>query len=58
MVYKRYASLFFIAVVDNSDNELITLEVRLAFLLAWGGHARACVRGDEIIAPRDGQTDG
>lgn len=28
VVYKRYASLFFIAAVDNTDNELITLEVR------------------------------
>lgn len=28
VVYKRYASLFFIAVVDLADNELITLEVR------------------------------
>jgi hypothetical protein len=27
VVYKRYASLFFIAVVDNADNELIALEV-------------------------------
>lgn len=27
VVYKRYASLFFIAVVDAADNELITLEV-------------------------------
>jgi hypothetical protein len=25
-VYKRYASLFFIACVDRTDNELITLE--------------------------------
>eukprot|EP00624_Nannochloropsis_granulata_P006214 evm.model.NODE_45415_length_16343_cov_32.634583.2 len=27
VVYKRYASLFFIAAVDNTDNELITLEM-------------------------------
>jgi hypothetical protein len=27
VVYKRYASLFFIAVVDATDNELIALEV-------------------------------
>ena len=26
VIYKRYASLFFIACVDKSDNELITLE--------------------------------
>ena len=26
IVYKRYASLFFIACVDRTDNELITLE--------------------------------
>ena len=26
MIYKRYASLFFIACVDKSDNELIVLE--------------------------------
>ena len=33
VVYKRYASLFFIAVVDLADNELITLEVRG---VGWG----------------------
>ena len=27
IVYKRYASLFFITCVDKTDNELITLEV-------------------------------
>jgi AP-1 complex subunit sigma 1/2 len=27
IVYKRYASLFFITCVDRTDNELITLEV-------------------------------
>jgi AP-1 complex subunit sigma 1/2 len=27
IVYKRYASLFFIACVDANDNELITLEM-------------------------------
>ncbi|TFJ82138.1 hypothetical protein NSK_006467 [Nannochloropsis salina CCMP1776] len=27
VIYKRYASLFFIAAVDSSDNELITLEM-------------------------------
>ncbi|EGG25327.1 hypothetical protein DFA_03576 [Cavenderia fasciculata] len=27
VVYKRYASLFFAMIVDNKDNELITLEV-------------------------------
>lgn len=27
MVYRRYASLFFIAATDNTDNELITLEI-------------------------------
>jgi len=26
VVYKRYASLFFVAAIDNDDNELITLE--------------------------------
>jgi hypothetical protein len=26
-VYRRYASLFFIAATDNTDNELITLEI-------------------------------
>ena len=26
VIYKRYASLFFIACVDKSDNELIILE--------------------------------
>eukprot|EP00741_Cyanophora_paradoxa_P006495 tig00001003_g6287.t1 len=26
LVYKRYASLFFVACVNNTDNELITLE--------------------------------
>lgn len=33
VVYKRYASLFFIAVVDPTDNELITLEVH--FFVLW-----------------------
>ena len=27
LVYKRYASLYFVACVDGSDNELITLEI-------------------------------
>ena len=27
VVYRRYASLFFIAATDNDDNELITLEI-------------------------------
>lgn len=27
MVYRRYASLFFVAGIDSSDNELITLEI-------------------------------
>lgn len=27
LVYKRYASLFFVAAIDNTDNELHTLEV-------------------------------
>jgi hypothetical protein len=27
VVYRRYASLFFIAATDNTDNELITLEI-------------------------------
>ena len=27
IVYKRYASLFFICCVDSTDNELITLEM-------------------------------
>lgn len=27
VVYKRYASLFFVACIDKSDNELITLEM-------------------------------
>lgn len=27
IVYRRYASLFFIAACDSSDNELITLEI-------------------------------
>ena len=27
IVYRRYASLFFIAAIDNTDNELITLEI-------------------------------
>jgi len=27
IIFKRYASLYFITCVDNSDNELITLEV-------------------------------
>mmetsp|Transcript_11435 Transcript_11435/g.18614 ORF Transcript_11435/g.18614 Transcript_11435/m.18614 type:complete len:161 (-) Transcript_11435:73-555(-) len=27
IVYKRYASLYFIALVDTTDNELVTLEV-------------------------------
>ncbi|KAI8915790.1 AP complex, mu/sigma subunit [Gorgonomyces haynaldii] len=27
VVYRRYASLFFIAGIDNDDNELLTLEV-------------------------------
>ena len=26
-MYRRYASLFFIAAIDNTDNELITLEI-------------------------------
>eukprot|EP00501_MAST-03F_sp_TOSAG23-6_P002224 GSMAST32.ASY1.ANO1.2324.1 assembled CDS len=27
IVYKRYASLYFVAVIDNNDNELICLEM-------------------------------
>ena len=27
VIYKRYASLYFVACVDNEDNELITLEI-------------------------------
>lgn len=27
MIYKRYASLFFITCVDRTDNELVTLEM-------------------------------
>ncbi|XP_028412747.1 AP-1 complex subunit sigma-2-like [Dendronephthya gigantea] len=27
IVYKRYASLYFVAAIENSDNELITLEI-------------------------------
>ena len=27
IVYKRYASLYFCAAVDSSDNELLTLEI-------------------------------
>lgn len=27
VVYRRYASLFFVAGIDSSDNELITLEI-------------------------------
>ncbi len=27
IVYKRYASLYFIAIIDKEDNELLTLEV-------------------------------
>lgn len=27
MVYKRYASLYFVMGIDSSDNELITLEL-------------------------------
>lgn len=27
MVYRRYASLFFVAGIANNDNELITLEI-------------------------------
>jgi len=28
LIYKRYASLYFIAYTDKDDNELLTLEVR------------------------------
>jgi len=27
IVYKRYASLYFIAIIDKEDNELLTLEI-------------------------------
>jgi AP-1 complex subunit sigma 1/2 len=27
IIYKRYASLYFVASINNSDNELITLEI-------------------------------
>ncbi|ODQ78658.1 hypothetical protein BABINDRAFT_162363 [Babjeviella inositovora NRRL Y-12698] len=27
IVYRRYASLFFLAAIDNEDNELLTLEI-------------------------------
>lgn len=27
IVYKRYASLYFICIVDKDDNELLTLEI-------------------------------
>ena len=42
LVYKRYASLYFICGVDASDNELITLEIIHEFvevLDRWVGHA-------------------
>lgn len=32
IVYKRYASLYFIAIVDKSDNELIILELIHSFV--------------------------
>jgi AP-1 complex subunit sigma 1/2 len=32
IVYRRYASLYFIVAIDNDDNELITLEVIHAFV--------------------------
>ncbi len=32
IVYKRYASLYFIAIVDKADNELIILELIHSFV--------------------------
>jgi hypothetical protein len=46
IVYKRYASLFFVACVDKDDNELVTLEMihlfvevgfHGSFLFVWFG---------------------
>ena len=39
LIYKRYASLFFITCVEKTDNELITLEIIHQFVEV--GHARA-----------------
>ena len=36
IVYRRYASLFFIAGCDSTDNELITLEVVHRFDIGGG----------------------
>ena len=32
IVYKRYAALYFIAIVDKNDNELVILELIQAFV--------------------------
>ena len=44
IVYKRYASLYFIACVDQDDNELITLE-------CVGSAARSCRRRRPASSP-------
>ncbi|KAF7784500.1 hypothetical protein Agabi119p4_665 [Agaricus bisporus var. burnettii] len=38
VIYKRYASLFFIAEIEPSDNELITLEIIHRYVEALDGH--------------------
>ncbi len=53
LIYKRYASLYFICGVDVSDNELITLEIihefvevldRCVLHAAWRDHASCHAR--------------
>ncbi|EKM83689.1 hypothetical protein AGABI1DRAFT_66564 [Agaricus bisporus var. burnettii JB137-S8] len=38
VIYKRYASLFFIAEIEPSDNELITLEIIHRYVEALDGY--------------------
>ena len=69
MVYRRYASLFFVTGITSSDNELVTLEIihRYVEVLdryfgnvsgnsfpAYGPHSTECCRSASWICERDG----
>ncbi len=51
LIYKRYASLYFVCGVDVGDNELITLEIIHEFVEVSGQAPRVLVAGAAPCAP-------
>lgn len=62
LIYKRYASLYFLCAVDVGDNELITLEIIHEFVEASRSHSHACMHfkgyaeAEQLLRTRRGSS--